>query len=163
MFSEPIFFEGIRTKVVEVEGQNLPESFPFHAHPLGVPQEPWGPDGSHARPSPAWEPNPACLEGNAQPTQFARSWRHAAAIFNRSGRSLLPYELLAIADRELASPKFTNECTAAYLGTVRAFIVDNVAHRLARIRKARGMFDALEESKHWDEETDLTMGASRAL
>ncbi|KIJ54648.1 hypothetical protein M422DRAFT_24553 [Sphaerobolus stellatus SS14] len=106
--------------------------------------------------------DPACLEGNAQPTQFARSWTHAAAIGSRIGRSLLPYEIIQIADRELSSPKFTSECTAAYIGTVRGFIVDNVAHRMANIRKARGMFDALEKSEHWDEETDLTMGASEA-
>ena len=39
--------------------------------------------------------------------------------------------------------------------------MDHIAHRLARIRQARGLFDALEREEEWDEETDLSMGASR--
>lgn len=38
--------------------------------------------------------------------------------------------------------------------------MDNIAYRLARIRQARGMFDALEREEEWDEDTDLSLGAS---
>lgn len=43
---------------------------------------------------------------------------------------------------------------------VRGFISENVALRLAEIRKSRGMFEALEREDEWDEETDLSMGAT---
>ena len=63
-------------------------------------------------------------------------------------------------DRELSQKRFTGECTAAYLATIRGFVSECVAHRLAEIRKSRGMFEALEREDEWDEDTDLSMGAS---
>jgi len=65
-----------------------------------------------------------------------------------------------IVDSELATPRFRSECTQAYLDIVRKFIFDNIAHRLADFRRSRGMFDALEKDVEWDEDTDLTLGAS---
>ena len=41
--------------------------------------------------------------------------------------------------------------------------MDHIAHRLAKIRQARGLFDALEREEEWDEETDLSMGVSCRL
>lgn len=66
-------------------------------------------------------------------------------------------------DRELSKKKFTAECTAAYLATIRRFISENVARKLAEIRKSRGMFEAFEHEDEWDEGTDLSMGASGKL
>ena len=63
-------------------------------------------------------------------------------------------------DRELSKKKFTTECTAAYLATLRGFIAENVAQKLGEQRKSRGMFEALEREDEWDEDTDLSMGAS---
>ena len=82
------------------------------------------------------------------------------AIAPRSARGLLPYEILEIVDRELSLPRFVAECTPSYIATIRAFLSDHVAHRLATVRKSRGMFEALERSDEWDEETDLSMGAT---
>jgi DNA-directed RNA polymerase III subunit RPC1 len=62
-------------------------------------------------------------------------------------------------DHELATQKFTSECTTAYLATIRGFTVDKVTS-LADHRRYRGMFDAWEREVEWDEETDLSMGAS---
>jgi DNA-directed RNA polymerase III subunit RPC1 len=123
--------------------------------------------------------DPACLEGDAQPIEFVRAWSHATvrfwctscgrscishgisqAISPRSARGLLPYEILEIVDRELSLPRFVAECTPAYISTIRTFINDHVAHRLAIVRKSRGMFEALERSEEWDEDTDLSMGAT---
>lgn len=121
--------------------------------------------------------DPACLEGDAQPIDFDRAWNHAAvrcyyilsatsmlttsqATGSREGRSLLPFEVLEIVDRELATKKFTSECTAAYLATIRGFVTDNIAHAMADVRKSHGMFEAMEREDEWDAETDLTMGAS---
>ncbi len=83
------------------------------------------------------------------------------AIAPRSTRGLLPFEILEFVDRTLASRKFTSECTAAYLATIRKFISENIAQRMADIRKRHHMFDALEREDEWDADTDLTMGASR--
>ncbi|KAH9179794.1 beta and beta-prime subunits of DNA dependent RNA-polymerase [Lactarius sanguifluus] len=106
--------------------------------------------------------DPACLEGDAQPIEFVRAWNHATAISSRSARGLLPYEVLEIVDRELSLPRFVAECTPAYIAAVRTFLNDHVTHRLATVRKSRGMFEALERSDEWDEDTDLSMGATAA-
>ena len=124
--------------------------------------------------------DPACLEGDAQPIEFLRAWTHAAvstdsvrqachsrsdpkshqAIEGRQGRGLLPFEILELVDRELAKEPFSSECTAAYLATIRGFVLDNVARRVGKYRKKHGMFEAEEREDEWDEFTDLTMGAS---
>lgn len=67
---------------------------------------------------------------------------------------------MALVDHELATPRFRNECTSAYLETVRNFIFTSVACKLANSRRCRGMFDALEKSDEWSEDTDLSLGAS---
>lgn len=67
---------------------------------------------------------------------------------------------MEIVNCELSKPKFTTECTAAYIETIRRFLTDEVATRLVRLRRTRGMFDASERFDEWDEETDLSMGAS---
>lgn len=63
----------------------------------------------------------------------------------------------------MAQRRFTTECTAAYLATVRGFVHEHIVQKLAQIRKSRGMFEALEREDEWDEETDLSMGASGKL
>lgn len=122
--------------------------------------------------------DPACLEGDAQPVEFLRAWSHASvrclqhvleifslkfdsqSIGSRSSRGLLPFEILEVVDRELSRRKFTSECTGSYMATIRGFISEYVAHKLAHVRKAHGMFDALERDDEWDADTDLSMGAS---
>ncbi|OSX60618.1 hypothetical protein POSPLADRAFT_1148493 [Postia placenta MAD-698-R-SB12] len=106
--------------------------------------------------------DPACLEGDAQPVEFLRAWSHASSIASRSTRGLLPFEILELVDRELSRRQFTSECTAAYLATIRGFVTEHIAHRLAEIRRNHGMFEALEREEEWDEETDLSLGASDA-
>jgi DNA-directed RNA polymerase III subunit RPC1 len=82
------------------------------------------------------------------------------AISPRNARGLLPYEILEIVNRELSLPRFAAECTPAYISTIHTFLDDHVAHRLAIVRKSRGMFEALERNDEWDEDTDLSMGAT---
>ncbi|KAF9051133.1 beta and beta-prime subunits of DNA dependent RNA-polymerase [Hymenopellis radicata] len=106
--------------------------------------------------------DPACLEGDTQPIEFARAWSHAQAIGSSTGGELLPYEVMEIVNTELDSPRFRNECTAAYLAVTRDFIWDNVVMKLVEVRKSRGMFEALERHDEWDEHTDLSFGASEA-
>ena len=61
-------------------------------------------------------------------------------------------------DRELSKKRFTSECTAAYLATIRGFISEHVAHKLAEIRKSRGMFDALEREDEWGDDSRHSTG-----
>ncbi|CAK5263000.1 unnamed protein product [Mycena citricolor] len=104
--------------------------------------------------------DPACLEGDAQPIEFDRAWSHATAMGSRSERGLLPYEVIAIVDRELGTKRFTSECTSAYLATIRGYTTDRIAQRMAKVRSSWGMFDAIQKEDSWDSTTDLSMGAS---
>ncbi|KAK7467362.1 DNA-directed RNA polymerase III subunit C1 (rpo31) [Stygiomarasmius scandens] len=106
--------------------------------------------------------DPACLEGDAQPLDFARAWSHASAMVSRGGRGLLPFEILELVDKELGTHRYTTECTSAYLSLIRSFIVEHAVNRLAKVRKQHGMYDALERSDDWDVDTDLSFGASEA-
>ncbi|KAJ8514890.1 hypothetical protein ONZ45_g7635 [Pleurotus djamor] len=106
--------------------------------------------------------DPACLEGDAQPIEFQRAWSHAMAIGSRRGRGLLPFEIMEIVDAQLATSRFVSECPPTYLETVRNFIHDGVAKKLADMRHSRNMFDALERESEWDAETDLSLGATDA-
>ncbi|KXN84194.1 DNA-directed RNA polymerase III subunit rpc1 [Leucoagaricus sp. SymC.cos] len=106
--------------------------------------------------------DPACLEGDAQPIDLDRAWTHVSVSTSRAGRSLLPFEILEITDKELATPRFASECTQTYLDSVRNFIHDRVARKIAENRKCRGMFEALEREEEWDADTDLSMGATDA-
>ena len=76
---------------------------------------------------------------------------------------MLPFEILEAVERELNTAKFTSECSAAYIATIRGFIIDNVVHPLAKMRKARGMFEALERFEEWHSSIDLSVGASGTL
>ncbi|KZT66991.1 beta and beta-prime subunits of DNA dependent RNA-polymerase [Daedalea quercina L-15889] len=106
--------------------------------------------------------DPACLEGDAQPVEFLRAWSHASSIGSRHTRGLLPFEIMELVDKELSKRKFTNECTAAYIATIRGFFSEHIAQKLAEIRRDHGMFEALERDDEWDADTDLTLGASDA-
>ncbi|KAG8933996.1 hypothetical protein FRC01_005893 [Tulasnella sp. 417] len=103
--------------------------------------------------------DPQCLEGEAQPIQYGRAWSHALSIGNREGRGLMPYEIMEITDRELNSERFRADCTAAYIATVRGFVLDKVVRRAVKIREQHGMFGAEVRQEEWDEDTDLSMGA----
>ena len=67
---------------------------------------------------------------------------------------------MELVDKELSRRKFTSECTAAYIATIRGFVSEHIAHKLADIRRDHGMFDAMERDSEWDADTDLTLGAS---
>jgi len=65
---------------------------------------------------------------------------------------------MTLVDHELSTPRFRNECTPAYLETVRNFIFSNVARKLADNRRCRGLFEALE--KEDAESTGFSLGTS---
>ncbi|KAL4255325.1 DNA-directed RNA polymerase subunit [Pleurotus pulmonarius] len=106
--------------------------------------------------------DPACLEGDAQPIEFQRAWSHAMAIGSRAGRGLLPFEIMEKVNVQFATRRFVETCPETYMETVRTFIWDNVAKKLGDMRQSRGMFEALEREGEWDEDTDLSLGASES-
>ncbi|TIA73384.1 hypothetical protein E3P92_01635 [Wallemia ichthyophaga] len=106
--------------------------------------------------------DPVSLEGDGQPVEFLRSWKHTKAILDstKHDRGMLPFEITEHVDKELRTKRWMKECTPHYLSTVRNFIFSSITKKLADLRDAHGMFDALTRSDEWDEETDLDMGAS---
>lgn len=125
--------------------------------------------------------DPACLEGDAQPVDYIRAWSHSLvsivyslriysliarflqATGSRAGKSLYPYEVAEIMKSELASPRFQNECTSAYIKSIEDFIQKNVIDAMTTCRDQHGMFDAAEKSEEWDDDTDLSLGAPGKL
>ena len=60
--------------------------------------------------------DPACLEGDAMPVEYVRSWTHACRTASRSSRALLPYQVMEIAQeiypegRDLPSSSLKKVC-----------------------------------------------------
>jgi DNA-directed RNA polymerase III subunit RPC1 len=106
--------------------------------------------------------DPAELEGNALPVEYLRSWRHCKALTQHvEERGLLPYEIAEMVAAELASPRWIKETTEKYRDQVQEFMTA-IVDKAAAIREAHGLYPALEREDEWDEDTDLTMGASIA-
>ena len=82
------------------------------------------------------------------------------AIASRRGRGLLPFQVMDLMNSEMVKSKWVSECTTTYMDSIRDFIEEKVAKRLAILRERRGMYEAMERIDEWDEEMDLSMGAS---
>ncbi|KAJ3933435.1 MAG: hypothetical protein NXY57DRAFT_1066569 [Lentinula lateritia] len=80
----------------------------------------------------------ACLERDAQLLDLDRAWQYATAT-SRVGAPLLPFQIIDLVDTELGTKRFTIES-----------------------RSDQGMYDTLERSSEWDEDTYLSFGASDA-
>ncbi|KAF6762523.1 DNA-directed RNA polymerase III largest subunit [Ephemerocybe angulata] len=106
--------------------------------------------------------DPACLEGDVQPLDMDRSWRHSSALSNRKGRGLLPFEVIKIVEAEVDGPKFIKGCSDAYRTYVKDFIIGKIVKRMAAVRDSYGMFEAVEHDDEWGDEVDFTLGASAA-
>jgi len=78
----------------------------------------------------------------------------------RYGRGLYPFEITEIVERELATPKFRNECMPQYIASVKDYIIKVLVEKIAATREEHGMFDATVRDSEWDEDTDLSLGAS---
>ena len=103
--------------------------------------------------------DPGCLEGDAQPVEFVRTWSHARvsyyqchcrqmptrlqSIGSQRTPGMLPYEIADFVDHELSRRNFGAECSNAYITTIRAFVEQHIITPLAIIRKQRGLPDGL--------------------
>ncbi|POW18023.1 hypothetical protein PSTT_00252 [Puccinia striiformis] len=107
--------------------------------------------------------DPTYLEGDGEPVEFARTWRHTkATVSHLDGRGLNPYEITQLVTDGLAKPRFTKACTQRFRDSVLDFMVEKVAKPAAHFRSSYGMYPALELEGDWDEYTDLSAGVSDA-
>lgn len=106
--------------------------------------------------------DPAELEGNALPVEYFRSWRHAKAINeHKQEPGLLPFEISEIVQAELSSRKWTQLTTEKYREQVHTFLHEQVVKRAGEVREHFNMFPATERGGDWDEDTDLSLGATK--
>ncbi|EFP75753.2 hypothetical protein PGT21_012768 [Puccinia graminis f. sp. tritici] len=107
--------------------------------------------------------DPTYLEGDGEPVEFARTWRHTkATVSHLDGRGLHPYEITQLVTDGLAQPRFTTACTQRFRDSVLDFMVERVVKPAANFRQSYGMYPALELEGDWDEYTDLSAGVSEA-
>lgn len=78
--------------------------------------------------------DPASLEGDAQPLDFARSWMHAQAISGRGGKGLSAPQVLRFVKQELKLSSTAVGLTAVYAAAIMAFF-EGVCERLAVVRQ----------------------------
>ncbi|KAL0058555.1 DNA-directed RNA polymerase III subunit C1 (rpo31) [Marasmius tenuissimus] len=110
--------------------------------------------------------DPACLEGDAQPLDMERAWKHSSAMASqssRAGRALLPFEINEVVERQLNSKRYRTGCSETYIGTIRSFVQEKAVDKLVEMRKSQDMFDALERYDEWDEDMDLDAGVDDAV
>lgn len=70
-----------------------------------------------------------------------------------SAVGLLPYEIAALVDHQLATPYYTNACSPRFIDEVREFLEESVIQPAAKFRAAYGMPAALtpiEPDEHKD-------------
>ncbi|EJT46834.1 DNA-directed RNA polymerase iii largest subunit [Trichosporon asahii var. asahii CBS 2479] len=137
--------------------------------------------------------DPACLEGDATPVEYVRSWNHACRTASSEGRPLYPYEIQQIARRiypEIVAEEYAEEDVKPRRGQKRKapptipevpvewrqvhvkfrentykFIVDKIVNTMAAQREARGVPAALtkEEIEEYEDFLDPHDPAVRAV
>ena len=104
--------------------------------------------------------DPACLEGDATPIEYVRSWSHALRTADRSGKPLLPWEILRSASKIHPMEAFRrgrktdwptldpawSGCHEKYRADTFGFIREHIAKPLAAQRKRYGLSEALEKA-----------------
>ncbi|RXK37437.1 DNA-directed RNA polymerase III subunit RPC1 [Tremella mesenterica] len=95
--------------------------------------------------------DPACLEGDATPVDYGRTWTHASRIASRGGRALLPYEVLAIAQLSTEMLTGWESCHDKFRENTFAFVRDNIVKVMADQRLSRGLppADTLEDAEEY--------------
>ncbi|ORX39191.1 putative DNA-directed RNA polymerase iii largest subunit [Kockovaella imperatae] len=120
--------------------------------------------------------DPACLEGDATPIEYVRSWSHARRTAPSSGPALLPWEILRIAGRvyppeasgsgrPVVDPAWAG-CHEKYRADTYKFIADHIAGPLASQRKRYGLNDATtkgQAEKHKDKLVSDDAAVTRTL
>ncbi|KAK8843986.1 hypothetical protein IAR55_006779 [Kwoniella newhampshirensis] len=113
--------------------------------------------------------DPACLEGDATPVEYVRSWSHACRVAGRSGRALYPYEVRQIASRiypeSIVPPSpqpFKRGCHTKYRENTYNFIVDKIVKAMVIQRQARGIPDA-DDAAMAEEYEDLLTSDDPAI
>ncbi|KAK4688347.1 DNA-directed RNA polymerase III subunit RPC1, partial [Tremellales sp. Uapishka_1] len=85
--------------------------------------------------------DPACLEGDAMPVEYVRSWTHACRINSRKGPGLYPLQVRQIAQtiaQKVPLPGWEGVHVKFRQDTAK-FIEDHIVQPMARQRVARGL------------------------
>ncbi|KAH8918847.1 DNA-directed RNA polymerase III subunit C1 [Atractiella rhizophila] len=110
--------------------------------------------------------DPTYLEGETNPVDFERSWKHIMSSIPRAAAAgLLPYEILDILDDQLSQQRFTASCTIAFIDSIRQFIKKTVVDKAVSYRQAYGMSAGLIRDEVADDakENDLEVGARKIV
>lgn len=88
--------------------------------------------------------DPTYLEGDGFPVEFIRTWKHCENLsIGDTTRSLYPFEVNERTEKYISRPEF-NTCTADFTESVKAFIFQHIASRMATIREAWGLTPMLQ-------------------
>ncbi|KAG0057284.1 hypothetical protein BGZ83_000074 [Gryganskiella cystojenkinii] len=105
--------------------------------------------------------DPAVLEGNGTPVLFERNFISTLHIHPVTATDvrLLPWQINAYAEKVLASPKWTKNCSREFIDSVSMFVKTNIAGKLKKIREAyemmSGEFNPGEEYEDMDLDEDV--------
>ncbi|KAL7421304.1 DNA-directed RNA polymerase III subunit C1 (rpo31) [Cryptotrichosporon argae] len=117
--------------------------------------------------------DPACLEGDATPVEYVRSWSHACRTASREGKPLYPIQIQQVAQRiypeaataagvEAEVPPEWQQVHQKFRENTYNFIVDKVMRPMAEQRVARGVpaadtIDEMEEYEDFLESSDAAV------
>jgi DNA-directed RNA polymerase III subunit RPC1 len=111
--------------------------------------------------------DPANLEGQISPINFARSWRHIRAIVPPiEGRGMFPFEIREYTQGAMKTPRFRDSCLPAFLDSIIEFVKDEVVKPAVDIRMAYGLLPAESRPKRLAELTvseDLAQTTMRSF
>lgn len=83
--------------------------------------------------------DPTYLEGDGFPVEFDRTWKHCENLYIKDkSRCLIPYEVIQKTLEYLSRSEFKT-CTDGFLDSIRTFIKQRIAERMARIRETWGL------------------------
>ncbi|EEB09711.1 DNA-directed RNA polymerase III complex large subunit Rpc1 [Schizosaccharomyces japonicus yFS275] len=95
--------------------------------------------------------DPTYLEGDGTPVAFERCWSHSSNItYNEDDSGLLPYKIIEETESILSSRKFTANCTENFIESVRTFVIERLAKKLAQVRANRQLAPKLERPSEDD-------------
>lgn len=101
--------------------------------------------------------DPACLEGDAAPVEYVRTWSHAMATYPREGEGLFPWRIRQIAREVTDGEEWSAKCHIAYREATFKFIFEKIVGRMAKLREKLDLYPADEEA---DEEYGDALNAN---
>ena len=105
--------------------------------------------------------DPACLEGDATPIEYVRSWSHAVRTARKGGRALLPYEITDLTRTRLSGASWA-VCHDEYREKTLESVLKSIVLPLGAQRSRYDLADALSRA-HADLNMDHLWPTDREL